>query len=136
MFEVRLSLYAKNSYLNAIRALIDAGSGGGKIKVYQGPRPDTPDKSAAKNMLLATLRFSHICAPPAIDGELIFSEIHDDLIPMVNGEASFARITDSNENVVMDMQVGLNGSGAALEFDNILIQVGHPVRITSGRLIA
>lgn len=129
---VRVCIIARNRQLNVIRDLIDAGADAGKMKIYSGEQPANADASVVNNRLLAVPRFALTSAPDAFDGVLEFSMMEE--IPAVeNGDASFARLTDSNDNSVLDLDVGTKRTSVIL--NTTQIKIGQPVRILSARLI-
>lgn len=134
MANVRCTAAARNAQLNSTRDLIDAGASGGKIKIYSGTQPATADTALSGNTLLATLIFSSTSAANASGGVLTFSTITEDSSADATGTATFARFTDSDDNAVLDMDVGT--SGASIILNTVSIVAGGPVRITSGTLTA
>ena len=134
MANVRPTNAARNAQLNAIRDLIDAGAAGGKINIYNGTQPATGDTALSGNTLLATLTFSATSAPNAASGVLTFSAITEDSAADATGTATFARITDSNDVAVLDMDVGT--SGASINLNTVSIVAAGAVRMTSGTLTA
>jgi len=121
----------RNAWLDAIAAAIDAGIVGGQLKFYDGSRPGT--NGAATN-LLGTVVFSATCAPDASGGVLTFSEMTEDASADATGTATWARITDSDDNFVCDCSVGT--SGEDINLNSVAITVGGIIRVTSGTLTA
>lgn len=133
MANFRESIASRNASLNARRNFIDAGAAGGKIKVYDGAQPANADTALSGNTLLGTLTFSGTCAPDAVSGVLTFSAITEDSAADATGTATFARVTDSDDNVAFDVDVGI--SGASINLNTVSIVVGGAIRMTSGTLI-
>jgi hypothetical protein len=132
MANVRPSTPARNAALNSQRDLIDAGPAAGKIKIYTGTQPANGDGALSGNTLLGTLTFSDPCAPNAVGGVLTFSAINEDSAADATGTATWARLTDSNDNQVMDVDVGT--SGATINLNTVSVVVGGAIRMTSGTL--
>ncbi len=123
----------RNAFLNAIRDAIDAGAGAGRIKIYSGTRPATGG-AITTQVLLGTVLCSDPCAPNAAAGVLTFNSFTDDEDADNSGTATWARITDSDDNFVTDADVGT--SGADINLNSTNITQGGIIRITSGTLTA
>ena len=126
----------RNGYLDDIRDAIDGGAGQGKVKLYTSPRPI---KAAAitSQLLIGTPLFGDPSAPNAAVGVLTFNAFTDESSAGNPGEGIWARITDSNDVFIMDIDAGkqftLDGtlvSGSAIVtgiVDTSLIDVGMEV---------
>jgi hypothetical protein len=125
---VGLTNALKNTQANAVITAIDAGSTGGLIKIYSGTRPVTADTALSGNTLLATLTFS-TTSGTASNGVITFSAITADSSADATGTASFARITDSDSNTVMDLDIGTSGSD--INLSSVSINSGDSVSISS-----
>lgn len=121
----------RNSQLDAVTAAIDGGAGAGKLRIYDGVRPST---GSAPTTLLAELTFTDPAAPAAAAGVLTFSAITQDSSADASGTATWARIVDSGNNFVMDMDVGTSGSDINLNTVNIV--AGGIVSVVSGTITA
>lgn len=132
MANVRVTAAARNAAMDAIRALIDAGSAGGKLKVYSGTQPANGDAALSGNTLLGTLTFSDPSAPSASSGVLTFSAITQDSAADATATATWARITDSNDVSVLDVDVGTSGTTIILNTASIV--TGGPITVTSATL--
>lgn len=98
----------RNGYLNDIRDDIDKGglgSGQGKIKLYTTPRP-SKNGAITTQLLIGTPLFGNPSAPNAVAGVLTFNAFTDDPSAGNPGEAIWARITDADDDFVMDVDVG------------------------------
>lgn len=126
----RLSATGRNAAANAIRDLIDAGSGAGTLRVYTGTQPATP-QTGASGTLLGTLTFSDPCAPNASVGVVTFSAITQDSAADAGGAAGWARLADSAGNAVIDVEVSATGGGGALQLNTVTIVAGGPITVTS-----
>lgn len=115
--------------LNALRNLIDAGSGPGTLKLYSGTQPATGDGNLSGNTLLATLTFGDPVASDAASGVLTFDAITEDSSADASATATWARIQDSDGNKIFDGDVGT--AGAMINLNTTTVAAGGPVRITS-----
>ena len=127
---IRLADATRNAVLDAIATKINAGAGAGVLKVYNGTIPTDANTAVGSQTLLAELTFSDPCASAAASGVLTFSAITSDSSANATGTATWARILDSDSNVIMDVSVGSSGS-VVLTFNTTSIVSGGPVAITS-----
>lgn len=132
MANVRVTAAGRNAAMDAIRALIDAGSGPGKIKLYSGTQPANGDAALSGNTLLGTLTLSDPSAPAASGGVLTFSAITQDSAADATATATWARFTDSADVSVLDVDAGT--SGTTLILNTASIVAGGPISITSATL--
>lgn len=116
----------RNGWLDDIPALIDAGTGAGKIRIYNGTRPAT---GGAATTLLAELTCSDPSSAAASGGVLTLSSITDDASADATGTATWFRVVDSDNNFVIDGDVGTSGSD--LNLNTTSITLGDTVSITS-----
>lgn len=119
---------SRNAMLNALAAMIDAGAGPGKVRIYDGSRPAT---GGAATTLLAELTLSDPCAPVAASAILTFSAITQDSSADATGTATWFRILDSNNNIIFDGSVTATGGGGDMQLVTTSIVAGQPVQITS-----
>ena len=126
---VGMAVALRNTRLDAIKTAIDAGSGAGLLRIYDGSRPAT---GGAATTLLAELTFSDPSAAAASGGVLTFSAITADSSANATGTATWARIVDSAGTFVLDCSVGT--SGADINLNSVAIQSGAQVSITSATI--
>lgn len=115
---------AKNARLDAVRALIDAGAGAGKLKIRD-----------ASNVVLATLTLADPSAPAASGGVLTldFDPDISDTSADASGTATNAIITDSDDTTVISgLTVGVSGTDIVV--DSVSITAGQTVTITAGTI--
>lgn len=127
---VRLPTPCRNAIAQAVRDLIDSGSGPGLIKLYADPMPADPNDAPA-GTLLGTLTLADPCAPDPTIGELEFDTIEEDASADATGEATWARITSSDGTKALDVDVGDTGSGAVIELNTTNIVAGGPIVLTA-----
>ncbi len=126
---VGLITAGRNSRLNVIRDLIDAGAGAGLFRVYDSTRPAT---GGAATTLLAELTLTDPSAPNAAAGVLTFSAITADASANASGTATWGRLVDSTGAFVGDFSVGT--SGADFNLNTVTITAGVQVSCTSATL--
>ncbi len=135
MATVRLATPTANAALDAIAAIMNAGSGPAVGKIYNGTIPTNADTAVGSQTLLAEVTFSDPCiASGAASRVLTFDTITSDSSANATGTATWIRILDSNGNKVLDATVTATGGGGVLEFNTTSIVSGGPVGITSGTL--
>lgn len=129
--DLDLSTAGKNAAMDAVTALIDAGSAGGKIKIYDGTKPAGPNTAISTQTLLATLTLSTTGFGAASGGVATANTITAGTA-VATGTASWARITDSDDNAVIDVTVGT--SGCDINLTSVALSSGISVGITSATL--
>lgn len=114
------------SYAQARRQIraahLETWLAGGSVKFYAAPRAATPDTAIAGQALLVTFPLP---TPPgsASDGVFAFAAA-DPALVVADGTAAWARFFDAGGAAVLDCDVGVTGSGAALELDNLILVAG------------
>lgn len=129
MANVRLPAATRNSLVQRIQELIDAGAGPGILRIYDGTQPATGGGAITTQVLLGTLTFSDPSAPSAVSGVLTFNVITQDTAADATSTATWARILDSNGVTIFDCDV--NTSGATLNFNTTAFVAGGPIQISS-----
>lgn len=125
-----LATSARNAAVNAVVALLDAGTGPGTLQIRTGSKPATPD-TAATGTLLGTLTFSDPAFGAASSGVATAGTITSDTIADASGTAGYFRALDSTGAAVFDGTIGLAASGADLIMDSVTIVAGGVIAITS-----
>ena len=97
----------RNAILNEITTAIDAGSGAGKIRGYDGTRPAT---GGTATTLLFETTFSDPSSPAASGGVLTANAITEDSSANATGTATWGRVVDSDDNFVLDFSIGTSGA--------------------------
>lgn len=116
----------RNNRLNQVTSAVDAGSGAGRLRIYDGTRPAS---GGAATTLLAELTFADPSFGAAAGGVLTANAIVQDSSADATGTATWFRAVDSDNNFVIDGDVGTSGSD--LNLNTTSIQVGLPVSVTS-----
>lgn len=123
----------RNAWVDALTAAIDAGTGAGKLKIYDGTRPAT---GGTATNLLGTVVCSDPCAGAASSGVATFNSFTDDSDADATGTATWGRFTDSDDTFVCDCSITATGGGGDIELNSTSITAGGIIRITSGTLTA
>lgn len=129
MANVRVIEAARNARLDDLKTRIDAGSGPGTCKFYTATQATNANTALGAQVLLGTLTFSDPSAAAASGGVLTFNALTQDSAADATGTATWARIQDSDGNVVFDCDVGT--SGATINLNTTSIVVGGPIVISS-----
>ena len=132
MAVLRLSTTARNAAANALKTAIDAGSGAGTLKLYDGEQPATPqDAPSGSNHLLVTVVLSDPAFGAAATGVITAAAIVQ-VTAVAAGTAAWARLADAEGNVVLDLDVGT--SGASINLNSTALISGGPVVISSASI--
>jgi hypothetical protein len=118
----------RNAMLDAILAAIDAGSGPGKVRIYDGTRPAT---GGTATTLLAELTMSDPASAGASGGALTLSAVTEDSSADSTGTATWFRVVDSDDNFVLDGSVSVSGGGGDMQMPTTSIVATQPVQISS-----
>lgn len=127
----RLATLSQQAASDAVVDRLDAGAAAGTIELRTGAQPATPN-TAVTGTLLATLTFGDPAFGAAnTSGTAAAAAITQDNSADASGVAGYARCMDSDGNAVIDVEVGVTGSGASMEIDDINIVAGGVVTVTS-----
>lgn len=126
---LRVTDSLRDAMLTAVAAAINAGTGPGVIRIYDGSQPADADDAITTQVLLAELTFSDPCQASISGGLLTFDDIARDEDADATGTATWARIFDSDDNAVFDCNVGT--AAATIILNTTSIVLGGPVEITS-----
>jgi hypothetical protein len=106
---------------------------GGRIVLYDAPRPATADTAITTQTALVGF---DLASPAGVVTDDVFAAtLPDPAICDHSGTAAWARAYDASAAPIADLDVGLSGSGAALLLDNLSLVEGGQVTLT-GFLIA
>lgn len=116
-----------------INTAVNAGGGAGKLRIYDGTRPDGPASAVTTQTLLAEITLND----PAFtsSGGTLTLDVDPavtDSSANATGTASWGRIVDSDDNAVIDGNV--DTSGASINLNTTSITASSPVTITSGTI--
>ncbi len=138
MADIRFSRQAAGAMLVPLQALLDAGAGAMRIKLYDGTRPANPESGITTQILLVDAPSSNTttCATETPAGTLTFANITtttaENFSSPSSRTATWARFTDSAGNAHMDADVGLTGSGKYVTMVSTTVVANAPVAFTVG----
>jgi hypothetical protein len=122
----------RSNKLDEITALVDAGSGAGKLRIYDGSQPADADTAISGQTLLAELTFSDPSFGAASGGVLTANSITSDSSANASGTAAWFRVVDSDANAVFDGDVSTSAAGTGdLQLDSTSITAGQTVSVSS-----
>ena len=111
-----IAIAQRQSALDAILATLNSGS----LKFYSGTRPAAFTLSG--NTLLATCPLNATaCGATNSSGVATFNAITADNAPAASGTATFAFACKADGTPVLNLSVGLGGSGADVILDDVNI---------------
>lgn len=122
-----ISLLAGNAAVNAVTALIDAGSPPGLFKVFTGSMPATPETADSGTLLYSTT-FSNPSFGAASSGTATANTITSTTASNT-GTAGYWRAYNAAGTCIMQGSVGT--SGADINFNTLSFLSGQTVTITS-----
>ena len=102
---------------------------GGYLNIYDGARPASNGGTITTQNLLATVGLTDP-AGSVTDGVFEADAIEDVLI-LATGTAAWARSFDADDGTIADLDVGVNGSSAAIWLDNVSLVEGGLVSVTA-----
>jgi hypothetical protein len=120
-----------HAILDQIKVRMDMGAGPATVVIYSGTVPLAANTALSGNTVLAVLTASDPSAPAAANKTLTLNPIAQDTSADATGEATFFRILDSDNNVVVQGTVSaVNGTGD-LQMNTTSIIINGPVQVTS-----
>lgn len=126
---LRLTDALRNAMADRVTATVDAGTGPGTVRIYDGAMPLDADDALSGNTLLAEMALSDPSAPAASGGVLTLSAIVQGSVGNT-GTASWARVEDSDGNSVLDVDVTVTGGGGAMTINTVSLVAGGTVDVT------
>ena len=132
MANFRAATAVRQAMGNAAVALVDAGATAGKLKIYSGAVPASPNDALGAQVLLAELTM----ADPSFgstdaNGVATANPITADAAADATGTASFFRIEDSAGVTRFQGDVTATGGGGDLQLATTSITAGVEVSISS-----
>lgn len=127
---IRLPSASRDAACDAVTSRADLGAAAGKMRVYTGAQPASANDAASGTLLVD----APLPDPSFVSGGTGTNTLNDpgSVNATAAGVAGWARILDSDNNTVMDMSVGMSGSGADLIVTNTNLAVGQAFDILSG----
>ena len=131
---IAFSTAVRNARGNATIAEIDGGADAvtltGVMHFYTATRPAS-GVAITTQTLLASCELSEPSGTVS-NGVTTFDPISDDVAADADGDIAWCRIVDSDGAFVIDLDCGIDGSGADIIFNTITARVGGVVQILSG----
>ncbi len=128
----KFSTAARNAAVNAWTALIDAGSGAGKLRIYTGSQPAGGPGDAATGTLLVEIPLADPSFAAASGGS---ASADIDPVPSASasntGTAGWGRILDSNNTAIIDGSVSASGGGGDFIVNTTAVSSGLAVSLIS-----
>jgi hypothetical protein len=120
----------RNAQADAVTARVDAGAAAGRLRIYTGSKPATPE-TAASGTLLADIALNDPAFGSAASGVATLDVTPEptDASANATGTAGYARFTDSDGNGALDCSVGT--SGAEVNLNTLSVVSGVAVTVTS-----
>lgn len=127
----------RNNMLDEITALLDAGTTGALINIYTtGTSQPATGGAITDQTLLGTLTMSTTSFPAAASGTMTANAITQDSAADASGEATWARITDSDSTFVMDVNVSESGGGGEIILNDTTIVQNGTISLNSFTITA
>lgn len=122
--------------VNAVVDLIDAGAAAGTIAFYDGTMPADADTAVSTQTLIATLTFSDpafgdATAASSVVTTATANAVTADTSIDANGTITWARVADSDGNVVFDCDVTNTGGGGTITMANTTVTAGGTLELTA-----
>lgn len=124
---ITLSVPIRNSRLAVIGNALDSAVSGGLLRIYSAQRPAIGEV-LTEQILLVEIRLPKPSVWKLDAGLLTFAPIGEALCRR-SGIAAWARLADGDERWVMDLDVGLPGSGAEVELSRLELFAGGAVNV-------
>jgi hypothetical protein len=122
---IRTSIVSRNAALDAIAPLANSG----RLRIYSGAQPATPE-TAASGTLLAELIMNATAFGAASGGVITAAAITQDSSNDASGTAGYYRLLKSDgATALWDGEVGV--SGADLNLNSVAISSGAITQVTS-----
>lgn len=124
--EFRLSDMAAQAQAEAFLATLDGGAGAAYFKIYDGTLPADVNTAITTQTLLGTLTLSSP-AGSATDGVLTLDAITQDASADADGEMSFARFFDGDDNAICDMAISDMSGAGPIKVNTTTVVAGGPI---------
>lgn len=128
MAVAQLSVAAQNAGVSAIVALANAGSGPGKLRIYDGTMPAPASAAAGTLCVEITLDDPAWGSPTA--GAAPLSDL-DPVNWSADGSVDYFRVVDSDGNLVLQGDVTVTAGTGSLKLSSITAVTGSPVDVQS-----
>lgn len=109
---------------------LDSGAGAGRLRLYDGSQPGTPDDAITTQTLLAELTFSEPSEASITAGVIVFDTITSG-IGLADASATWFRIINGDGDGVLDGTVGVTPGSFDLVVNTTVIVTGAAVTASS-----
>jgi hypothetical protein len=131
----KISIAAAIAAANAMTALVDAGSGAGILKIYDGAMPATVDTALGAQQLLAEFPLDAVDAfQDAVDtvgGAVATANAVAAQDGLITGTATWGWVTDSDDNPVFMGDVSNPAGTGAIKISSTAITAGIEISVIS-----
>lgn len=126
---VHIATNTRNDMVEALIAAIDAGSGAGKLRIYDGSQPADANTAVSTQVLLLEFTLQDPCATVSGDTATfdVTPAITDDAL--ATSTATWGRFLDSDNNAIMDVTVGTD-----ITITDTTLETGQTVTVVSGTI--
>ena len=131
---IRIASAAAIAACNAINALVDGGSAGGKLNIYAGSRPATVDTAVSGQTLLVSFTLgdpSFGAATDVTDGGQATANSIAAVQAAATGTATWFRVFDSDNAPIFDGDVTNTAGSGDLKLSSVSIVSGIDVSVVS-----
>lgn len=131
---IHIAAAVRTDRAQAVLDAIDAGTGPGKLRIYGDTQATNADTAVGAQTLLLELTFND----PA--GTVSGSVLTLDVDPAISDDsldtdtATWGRILDSDNNVILDGSVTGTGGGGDIIISDASLETGQTVTVVSGTL--
>ena len=115
----------KTSRGNLLAGWLDAG----KIELYTADRPANADTAISTQILLVTFDLANPSG--SVSNGVFTGTLPEAALVAESGTPAWGRILDTDDVVIGDCDVGLSGSGAFMEIDNLSLVEGGYCAVTA-----
>lgn len=115
-------------------ALVNGGSGAGKLRIYTGTQPAGPGTAISTETLLAEVTLADPAYGAASSGVATMASLPRTATAVASGTAAWFRVLDSSNVAIFDDSVTATGGGGGLELGTVTISSGLTIDITSSTL--
>lgn len=115
--------------IQVIKNMIEAGDANGKLTFYTAPKPPPGDPITTQFSLVAFVYGDPCCSVSNRTAQFIVE--NSEVLATGEGDATWARATDSDGTFVIDLDVSDEAGDGAIKIDSIHLFPGGTVRLSS-----
>lgn len=131
---IKLAVATAVAMVNAAAALPDGGAAGGKLRIYSGAQPATPDAAVGAGTLLVEFTLGDPAFGAGADGVTGAVATGNAVAPVpatATGTAAWFRLVDSNNAAIIDGDVTDTAGTGSLKVSSTAIIAAIDVSIVS-----